>query len=151
MNNHHEMPNGVEVMVSEKAVRKVAQIYTEHLMQPGNAEALISEALERIERKEKSTIDANEVRIVALERVAEDNGGVLPEGSLRDLYKQFVVESVIERMLEKKYDADDPECETAYLNTPAEMLLEYDLFSELFSDEINTIAGAILEDERLAL
>ncbi len=150
MSNRYEMPNEVEVMVPEKAIHKVAQIYTEHLMQPGNAEALISEALERIGRKEKNTINANEVRIAALERVAEDNGGVLPEGSLRDLYKEKVIEEITEIMCAEPYDPTDPERVVEYYNKPQQLLIAHEPFRVMFSGEINKITKDILGDERLA-
>jgi hypothetical protein len=149
MNNHYEMPKDTGSAVPEKAIRKVAQIYTEYLTQPAVAEGAIVTALQRIEGKENISIDGDDVRIAALECVAENNGGVLPEGTLPEWYKEKVVESVVREMCAEAYDPDDPEKVVEYTNKPRKLLIAHEPFRVMFSGEINDIAENILGDERL--
>ncbi|MBC8464765.1 MAG: hypothetical protein H8D63_00065 [Parcubacteria group bacterium] len=152
MNNLHEMPNKeVEVMVPEKAVRKVYQIYTEYLTQPATADTAVQNALRRIEDKEHIVVDTAGVCIAALERVAKDNGCILPEGTVRESYKERVIENVIEEMCAEPYYSDEQEKIVEYISKPRKLLLSHEPFRMMFSDDINDIAEDVLEDKRLAL
>jgi predicted component of viral defense system (DUF524 family) len=133
----------------EKAVHKVYQLYTEHMNEPSATDAAISTALKRFEEKEKASLDIAGIHIAALERVAADNGGILPEGSMRDQYKKMVVENVLHTMCSESYDPDDPESIVAYEQKPRELLIAHEPFRMMFSDELNDIADDILGDERL--
>lgn len=74
---------------------------------------------------------------------------ILPEGTVRESYKERVIEKVIETMCDEPYDPNDPEKIVVYTAKPRELLIAHEPFRMMFSDEINDIAEDILGDDRL--
>lgn len=141
--NHESVPTPSQH--EKKIVHKITQIYREHLDNPSLIDAHIEKAFQRFEKGGNILSHKQAVHIDALECIAEEEGGILPEGALRDRYRELVCESIIKEMQEKNPFDDTID----YWQYPRESLLQHGPFVHMWGDELHAIAESILDDERL--